>query len=56
MIVGLCADMEGMGRVVGDRTSIVERHHGAQRASPLRSEWRRGGRMGYLVGVEGLSG
>ena len=55
-MVGLCADIGGMGREVGDYTMIVERHHGAQCASPLRSERRRGGRMRYLVGVEGLSG
>jgi hypothetical protein len=54
-MVGLCADIEGMGKEVGDCTGIVERHHGAQCASPFRSE-RRGGRMRYLVGVEGLSG
>ena len=56
MMVGLCADMEGMGKGVGDCTRMVERHHGAQWVSPLRSERRRGGRMRYLVGVEGLSG
>ena len=55
-MVGLCADMEGMGRDVGDCTSIDVRHHGAQCASPLRFERRRGGRMRYLVVVEGLSG
>ena len=42
-MVGLCADMEGMGRDVGDCTSIDVRHHGARCASPLRSERRRGG-------------
>jgi hypothetical protein len=42
-MVGLCADMEEMGRDVGDCTSIVVRHHGAQCAPPLRSERRRGG-------------
>jgi len=42
-MVGLCADMEGMGRDVEDCTRIVERHHGAQCASPLMSERRRGG-------------
>ena len=56
-MVGLCADMEGMGRDVGDCTSIAERHHGAHCASPLRSERRRGGgRMRYMVDVERLSG
>ena len=56
MMVGLCADMEGIGRGVGDCTRMAERHHGAQCVSPLRSERRRGGRMRYLVGVEGLFG
>ena len=55
-MVGLCADMEGMGRDVGDFTNIVVRHHGAQCAPPLRSERRLGVRMRYLVVVEGLSG
>ncbi len=55
-MVGLCVDMEGMGRDVGNCTKIVERHHGVQCASPLRSKRRRGGRMRYMVGVEGLSG
>ena len=31
-------------------------YHGAQCASPLRSERRRGGRIRYLVDVEGFSG
>ncbi len=56
MMEGLCADMEGMGRGVGDCTMMAERHHGVQWVSPLRSERRRGGRMRYLIGVEGLSG
>ncbi len=56
MLVGSCADMEGMGRDVVDWIRRAERHHGAQCVLPLRSEWRRGGRMRYLVGVEGLSG
>ncbi len=43
MMVGLCADKEGMGRYVGDCTRSAERHHGARRASPLRSERMRGG-------------
>ena len=51
----LCADIEGKGRDVGDCTSIVVRHHGAQCASPLRSERRRGGRMRHLVVVDGFS-
>ncbi len=56
-MVGLCADMEGLGRDVGVCTSIDVRHHGAHCASPLRSERRRGeGRMRYLVVMEGLSG
>ena len=56
MVVGSRADMEGKGRDVVDCTRMAERHHGAQCLSPLRSERRRGGRMRYLVGVEGLSG
>ena len=43
VVVGSCADMEGMGRGVGDCTRMAERHHGAQCVSPLRSERRRGG-------------
>ena len=31
------------------------RHHGAQKASPVRSDRRRGGRMRYLVVLDGLS-
>ncbi len=53
---GFCADMEGNGRDVGDCTRTAVRHHGAQCASPLRSERRRGGRMRYLVFVVGVSG
>ena len=58
MVVRLCADMEGKGRDVGDCTSIDVRHQGAQCASPLSSERRRGGgaRMRYLIVVDGLSG
>ena len=56
MMVGLYADMEGMGKGVGDCTKMAKRHHGAQWVSPLRSERRRGGRMRYLIGVVGLSG
>ena len=56
VMVGLCADIEGKGRGVGDCTKMAERLHGAQCVSPLRSERRRGGRMRYLIGVEGLSG
>jgi hypothetical protein len=52
----LCADMEGKGRDVEDCTNIVVRHHGAERASPLRSERRRGGRMRYLMVVDGFVG
>ena len=52
----LCVDMVGNGRDVEDCTRIVERHHGAQCVSPLRSERRRGGRMRYLAGVDGVSG
>ena len=52
----LCADMEGNGRDVADCTRIAVRHHGAQCASPRRSERRRGGRMRYLVVVDGVSG
>ena len=48
--------MEGRDRDVGDCTRMDVRHHGAQWASPLRSERRRGGRMRYLVVVDGLSG
>ena len=55
-MVGSCADMEGMGRDVGDCTRIADLHHEAQCASPLGSERKREGRMRYLVGVEGLSG
>ena len=43
VVVGLCADIEGMGREVVGCTSIAERHHGAQCALPLRSERRRRG-------------
>ena len=43
VMVGLCAGIEGIGREVGDCTRIVERHHGAQCASPFRSERMRGG-------------
>ena len=56
VVVGSCADMEGMGRDVVDCIRRAVRHHGAQCVSPLRSDRRRGGRMRYLVGVEGLSG
>jgi hypothetical protein len=52
----LFADMEGRGRDVEDYSKMDVRHHGAQWASPLRSERRRGGRMRYLVVVDGLSG
>ena len=52
----LCADMEGNGSAVEDCISSAERHHGAQCASPLRSERRRGGRMIYQVFVDGVSG
>jgi hypothetical protein len=38
----LSTDIEGKGRDVGDCTSMAVRHHGAQWASPLRSERRRG--------------
>ena len=55
MVAGSCADMEGMGRDVGDCNSIAVRHQGGQCASPLKSERRRGGRIRYLVGVEGIS-
>ncbi len=55
-MVWSCADIERKGRDVGDCTSMVMRHHGAQSASPLNSERRRGGRMRYLVVVAGLSG
>ena len=56
MVVGLCADMEGKGMDVGDCTKIVVRHQGAQCVSPLKSERRRGGRIRYLVVVDGVSG
>ena len=36
MVVGLFANMEGKGRDVGDCTSFVVRHHGAQCTSPRR--------------------
>ena len=52
-MVGLCANMEGMGRDVGDCTGIVERHHGAQCASPFRSERRRRGADEVLGGCGG---
>ena len=52
----VCADMEGSGKDVEDCTKIVVRHQGAQCASPRRSERRRGGRMRYLVVVDGVSG
>ncbi len=52
----VCADMEGSGSAVEDCINIVERHHGAQCASPLRSQRRRGGRMVYLVFVDGVFG
>ena len=52
----LCADMEGKSRDVEDCTMMAVRHHGAQFASPRRSERRRGGRMRYLVVVDELSG
>jgi hypothetical protein len=55
-VVWLCADMKGTDRDMGDCTNIDVRHHGAQCASPLRSERRRGGRVRYRVVVEGLSG
>jgi len=55
-MVGLCGDMEGRGRDVVDCTKTDERHHGAQCASALRSERRRGGRIRYLAGVDGVSG
>jgi hypothetical protein len=55
-MVGLCADIDGKGSDVADCTRTDERHHGAQYASPLRSERRRGGRMRYLTGVDGVSG
>ena len=42
--------MEGMGRDVGDCTSIAERHHGAQCASPLRLERSRGGGADEIPG------
>ena len=56
VVVWLCADMEGKGRNVEDYTRSDARHHGAQWVSPLRSERRRGGRMRYLVVMEGPSG
>jgi hypothetical protein len=43
VMVGLCADTKGMGKEVGDYTSITVRHQEAQCAPPLRSERRRGG-------------
>ncbi len=52
----LCADMDGNGSAVDDCISNADRHQGAQCASPLRSERRRGGRMIYLVDVDGVSG
>ncbi len=55
-VVWLCADIEGEGTDRGDCTNIAVRHHGAQCASPLRSKRRRGGRMRYLVVVDGISG
>jgi len=55
-VVWLCVNMEGKGRDVGDCTNIFVRHHGAHCASPLRSERRRGGRMRYLVVMDGFSG
>ena len=42
-VVWLYTDMEGRGRDVEDCIRIDVRHHGAQRASPLRSERRREG-------------
>ena len=48
--------MEGSGRAEEDCTRIAVRHQGAQCASPLRSERRRGGRIRYLVVVDGVSG
>ena len=42
-MVGMCADIEGMGIEVGDYTRIAERHHGAQCSSPFKSERMRGG-------------
>ena len=48
--------MEGNGRDVRDCIKMDVRHQGAQCASPLRSERRRGGRMRYLVVVDGVSG
>ena len=56
VVVWLCAAMEWKGKDVGDCTNIDVRHHGAQCASLLRPKRRRGGRMRYLVVVEGLSG
>ena len=55
-MVWLWTDIEGKGRDVGDCINMVVRHHGAQCASPLRSERRRGGRIRYLVVVDGFSG
>ncbi len=52
----LCADIEGKGRDVDDCIRAVVRHHGAQCASPMRSKRRRGGRMKYMVVVDGVSG
>ena len=52
----LCTDMEGKGRDVVDCTRTDVRHHGAQCASPLSSERRRGGLMRYMAGVDGVSG
>jgi len=40
-MVGLCEDMEGLGRDVEVCTCIAERHHGAQCASPLSRSGRR---------------
>ena len=36
VVVGLCADMEGKGRDVGECTNIVVRHRDVQWASSLR--------------------
>ena len=52
----LCADMEGNGKDVCYCTRIAVRHHGAQWVSPLRLVRRRGGRMRYLVVLDGVSG
>ncbi len=42
-MVDLCGDIDGMGKDVLDCTKIAVRHHGAQNASPRKSERRRGG-------------